>query len=389
MKKLLVAALIAVVGFAFTVPASALEHEFGGYWRVRMWTADFSGNEMDDSGDYQLADTRTRLYYTAKINDNLKLVNKFEMDAVWGDNAQASGYGDFGADGIRLEIKNTYADFNMGALNVKVGTQGAAIARGFIMDNDFSGVVASLGADSMTHTFLFGKVDEAGPDASDDVDAYAYLPSFKFGAATLKPYAVYADMAGDDKEYWLGADLDLSLDMASVWATAIYNGGEMGNVDISAYLAAIGASVDLGTVGVRGQVFYATGEDTGGDIEAFDGLSESYYWAEIMGYGAIDGAVSANSPADAISDITAFNIGATVKPVDKLTLALDLWYATLNEANNGDALGTEVDAQLTYQLVDGLNLDVIAAYLFTDDGTYSGPNEENVYELGTRLSLSF
>jgi hypothetical protein len=38
----------------------------------------FNGQSNDDT-NLRRVDTRTRLYYTAKINDNLKLVNKFEM----------------------------------------------------------------------------------------------------------------------------------------------------------------------------------------------------------------------------------------------------------------------------------------------------------------------
>lgn len=390
MKKLLIAALIAVLGLAFTVPVSALENEFGGYWRVRMWTAEFSGDDSDDydeSLDFRQADTRTRLYYTAKINDNLKLVNKFEMDAVWGEDK--AGYGDIGADGVKLEIKNTYADFNLGAANFKVGTQGVVIARGFFMDDDFSGVIANFPAGAMNNTFVYAKVDEAGPNADDDVALWGYLPSFNLGAAVLNPYVLYADQADDDNAYWVGADLDINLNPISFWATAIYNGGETGDVDIKAFLGAVGGTVDMGMFDIHGQAFYASGDDDGEDYEAFSGVGASYYWSEIMGYGIFDWEVSANAPADKISDITAYNLGAKIKPMDKLSLTLDLWHATLNEKRDGDPLGTEIDGKLTYELVDGLNLDLVAAYLFIDDGTYDGADDEDCYELGTRLSLSF
>ena len=43
--------------------------------------------------------------------------------------------------------------------------------------------------------------------------------------------------------------------------------------------------------------------------------------------------------------------------------------------------------------MDNLNLDIVAAYLFTGDATYKqgrgGADQEDAYEIGTQLSLSF
>ena len=50
-----------------------------------------------------------------------------------------------------------------------------------------------------------------------------------------------------------------------------------------------------------------------------------------------------------------------------------------------DELGTEVDLKITYELVEGLNLDVVGAYLFAGDAT----GEDDPIEVGSRLSLSF
>ena len=86
MKKIFIAAFIAIVGIAFTAPAFAIEHEFGGYWRTRMYTQrnfdgsdsttdtglDFSNGNLDQETDSTQTDTRSRIYYTAVLNDNLK-----------------------------------------------------------------------------------------------------------------------------------------------------------------------------------------------------------------------------------------------------------------------------------------------------------------------------
>ena len=55
--------------------------------------------------------------------------------------------------------------------------------------------------------------------------------------------------------------------------------------------------------------------------------------------------VSNGSPADKISNVMACNIGVTLKPMDKLKLTADVWYAKLAEDDyTGEKdLGTEVD----------------------------------------------
>jgi len=405
MKKLFIALLVALIGLAFTAPSFALEHEFGGYWRVRMYTqGDFDGKEADTPGvddDNSLADTRTRLYYTAIINDNLKLVNKIEMDATWG---KSGTYGDIGADEKSIEVKNTYADFNYNGVRAKVGTQGAVFHRGFLFDDDFSGVVLSFN----NVTGAYAKLEEVDDNAGSDSTMYLLNAMFDLDTVKLTPSITYMDLANDDNLYFLGLDIDAALGMASLWGTFMFNGGEIGDKDVEGFLAAAGATVKMSdTFNIHGEIFYASGDDdpNDGDIEAFhptgmasngtldlDKLGQSYYWSEIMGLGIFDFEKSNNSPGDDITNITAINLGVTVTPMEKLTCSLDLWYATLNEAAPGEEeeLGFEVDFLATYQLIDGLKIDFVAAYLFADDGTTDNvANDEDPWEVGTRLSLSF
>jgi hypothetical protein len=405
------------------MPAAAMEYVFGGYWRTRAYTnQNFTGDDSENE-DYTVVDTRTRLYFTAILNENLKLVNKFEMDAVWGDE---SSYGDIGADGIKVEVKNSYADFNMGPMNAKVGVQGATIARGFLFDDDFAGAVVSYSDDMMSLPLIWMKAYEGNTDKNKghnrrDVDYYGIAPTFNLGAVTLNPFGVFAysenardwepTSAYDDvKMYYAGANLDADLGMASVWLTGIYQGGEAellnpanpddDTVDFKAYLAAAGASVNLGPVEIHGQGFYATGQDPEDEDKTafFVPAGQSYYWSELMGYGVFDNSFSNGSPADQIGNIMAGNLGVTVSPVPELSVSLDGWYAALAEdkwvgtddPSEENELGIEVDLRITYQLVKGLKLDVVGAYLFAGDVTTNkSPNEENPYEVGTQLSLSF
>ena len=443
MKKLGILFFAALLVVAFTMPAAALENEFGGYWRTRFINqTDFTGDDSGDA-DMQRVDTRTRLYYTAIINDNLKFVNKFEMNAVWGAQDPVStedgdgyyngtsGYGDLGADGLSVLVKNSYADFTVGSINAKVGAQGLFLSRGFMFDNDISGAVITFKGEGFDVPFIWGKVYEGGSgnDANDyDVDYYGINPTFSAGdALKINPFFMYLaskdagvwDAFGDEDPetadkvdlgiWWLGVNVDFAMDNGAVWFTGIYSGGTIDveeyagyygyypeeSIDLGGYLLALGGNMDLGGIGLHGQVFYATGDDNDedNDEDAFMPTpgGTSYYWSEIMGYGTFDENSSANSPADVITNILAANLGVSFKPMDKLTLGADLWYAKLVEDDEygNNVLGTEIDLSATYQLVEGLNLDVVAAYLFAGDATYDGEDDANPFELGARLSLSF
>ena len=423
MKKLLVFGLATLLVIAFCIPASALENVFGGYWRVRGFTnKDFNG-DSDGSLDETRTDTRTRLYYTAILNDNLKLVNKFEMDAVFGGQG---GYGDYGADGVDVEVKNSYADFNTGALNWKLGVQGAAIGRSLVFDNDFSGAQVVYKADKWWLRGSWLKAYEGGQGSGrnkEDFDAVALESSFMLGEAIdIRPYVVYswskqfqggAGTSGvsarlpdgnDANLFWVGLDTDMTLGSVALYGSVV---GSLGRVDgqgndddtdLSGYVVLLGADVPLGPATLHTQGFYASGDaaevENGSDINGYVGLSDSYYWAEIMGYGIFDQNLPAGSPGDKLSNIWAINLGATIKPFDKLTIRGDVWYAEKPEDDfitDEDKLGVEADIRITYELVEGLNLDLVGAYLWADDAVAldDNGNDEDPYEVGFQTSLSF
>jgi len=457
MKKFAILALAAVLVIALTVPAAALENEFGGYWRTRFYNQGHFNGEKNDDTNNRVVDTRTRLYYTAKINDNLKLVNKFEMDATWGetgaqsdvDVVDAAGntigtfspgsksvYGDVGADGVSVEVKNSYADFNTGPVNWTVGVQYYELFRAFHIADDASGVIARWKVlDNFVLAGSWLKAFEGGDGTgnNEDVDAYTLTGAFWFSEnMSIKPsisyarsseaesYLDYIDLAGSSlvgapgaapingalvgagQELELltyGFDFDAAFDNFGLWATLYGQNGTLdttgSDIDFKGWLGAVGGNVALGMFDVHGQVIYTPGDDKSDDeVEQIYSPLGSYYWSEIMGYGTFDNVVSAGSPADKISNLVAFNIGTTVKPMDKLKVAVDLWYAMLEEdkfaPGKEDKLGTELDVKVSYQLVEGLNLDLIGAYLWAGDATsLDGNNDEDPYEFGAQLSLSF
>jgi hypothetical protein len=215
-----------------------------------------------------------------------------------------------------------------------------------------------------------------------------------------------------------GLDFDGKFGPASVWFTGIMQKGTAAStnaglsagipakaeVDIDTYLVNLGGKFDLGKADVHGNFIYATGQskalsNTNREIDIFVGTaSQIYTWAEILSGGVVDNQVPVGAPApgNKVANLVAYNLGATVKPMDKLSITADLWYAKLAEKRvyaNGkkaDKLGLEVDLTASYKLVEGLTLDVIGAYLFAGDAiSADGKNENNPYELITQLSLSF
>jgi hypothetical protein len=284
MKKFGIFALVSLMLIAFSIPASALENEFGGYWRTRFYSVrNFEGTDTIEAGNVSKVDTRTRLYYTAKINENLKFVNKFEMNAVWGkkdkefkdgdgnDVSLSNSYGDIGTDGNSFVVKHSYADFNWKAFNVKVGAQGATIGRGLIFDDDFAGLSITLKTDAIKLPLVESyevpiywiKAVDTGV-TNQDVDMYAIAPTLNIKLPinsieklSLTPFLVfhtgdtayertlndYLDKIYDNKirydnydMFYVGFDFDANLKFdpmsINLWATGIY---QYGKAEIEGY----------------------------------------------------------------------------------------------------------------------------------------------------------
>lgn len=432
MKKLSIFALAAILVVAFTIPAWALENEFGGYWRTRfIRQTDFNGQSgKADDDQLERVDTRTRLYYTAKINDNLKFVNKFEYDAVWGEPNTRDTYGGIGADGVAVEVKNSYADFNLGPVNFTIGAQPYKLFRSFQIDADGSGIIARWKA--MDNFVLAGswlKLIELGNgnEENNDIDAYTataafwfsenikLTPSISYVYTSDVPEAVAAGLglpvppAGGNLDkasiVSIGADFDMTFDKWGLWSTVYFQTGEIqeGGNDITpnGFLASVGGNLNITEMfELHGEIFYTPGDGaddpygSDSDYTQLINATGSYYWSEIMGLGTFDQQASGGSPADIIQNIMAANIGTTITPMEKLSIDFDVWYAELEEDNaNGDnTLGTEVDLAVNYQLIEGLNMKLVGAYLFAGDATTDDSgrdNNDDPYEIGMQLSLSF
>lgn len=389
MKKIIASALgLMMAGGVAASTASALENQFGGYWRTRAFVQD----EFTPDNSYFRIDNRTRLYYTAKFSDDFKFVNKFEFNSNWGDD----NGGDIGADGETWKVKHSFIDANFGTTRLKLGIQGAAIARGLLFDADFSGAMVTMDFGGVAVTPFYMAVDSEDAGGKDfDRSLFGATASVKISdAVSLTPYFLYdvagtgtsvtvdettgvetATAVGDVDNWYVGADFDMKMDAVSVWGTFIYNSFEILDTDGDEFLGAVGADAGI----AHGRAFYATE-----DFVSAPG--QSYYWSEILGAGVFDNSVP-YGPGDAVSNAWAVNGGVTLKPMDKLKIDADVWYAMLTEDNElgQDELGLEFDGKVTYALMDNLNAEFILAYLVAGDAA----GDEDIIEGGVRVSLKF
>ena len=173
MKSSKVLGALVTLGLAAAVatPAMALENQFSGSYKAFYDLSNYSaaGNDGDtafprDDGQPKHSNStglsknaqtenyfvqRMRLGYTAKVNEDVKLVTKFEFDYNWiGNSSYTTGRGSggaIGADSVQMETKNIYLDLNVvKGLNTKIGMQGYTDSfKGIIFDADMAGILLS------------------------------------------------------------------------------------------------------------------------------------------------------------------------------------------------------------------------------------------------------
>ncbi len=147
------------------------------------------------------------------------------------------------------------------------------------------------------------------------------------------------------------------------------------------------------------------------NIDAFTyPLATTKYFSEIMGGGILDNIAPTGgywSGYPAPSNIWTLTAGAAWQVLPQTKLSLSYWYfGTSNKVPsrydnvNGtwsmsNDLGSEIDFYLTQNIVDKLNLDLVAAYMITGDAyraqtsNFDYPGHDNAYELGARLQWAW
>jgi hypothetical protein len=213
MKKQLMILAVVLLSIAIVAPAfAAVEFKYGGQFRWRFESENNVNDGIDGKdafaagyntagvltpGSYRGDDNRTfidqrlRLYFSFIASKNLKVVAKFDMgDTVWGNprtsgssgigNTSSGGGGNVGADGVAIEVKNAYVEFNIPntPTTAIIGIQSAVLLDSWIIDDDFAAAVFVTKLDPFTVAlgYVGGQTGWERKFAGATVDNTSQLP---------------------------------------------------------------------------------------------------------------------------------------------------------------------------------------------------------------------
>ncbi|WP_136512957.1 alginate export family protein [Geomonas edaphica] len=430
-NKKLVVAVAAALTAASAVPALALENQFTGSFTAFFDTGNFAGTGVliDDSPTSNYFVQRLRLGYTAKADDHVKLVTKFEFDYnFWGnssyENARGGG-GALGADTVNMETKHIYLDLNYPTINAKIGMQPVSDAfKGIVFDADMAGIVLSHEYSKATVTAGYSRFHDSadGKEVKTDVNALGskafdmYLLDGKYtiskdltvGAAyyyindnhTPGKYTVYPEA----KVHTLGLNAAGVVGPLSLDGFAVKQFGDLTTGrDAKGYAFNVGAKMALAGGTARSEFLYVSGGKNAFYVPASDnGYTEGgqFYNSEMIMLGrdkwatTIDNAIiyDVNNNEEGVIMGT---IGYDYNFTDKITAAANAGFAAVaKDLNNTDSkyLGTELNAEAYYKLTANVTLGARGGYVILGDhakGIAIGGDSDNLWDMKLIANYSF
>lgn len=465
MKKLaLLAGVMLALAFAGAAPAA--EFKFHGDLNNRFMAYTdqagmFSGSETvrnaagsinEDGVDESWGEIKYRLWVEAATDDGkVKGVYAIEMGALRFGNGSGiggstrTGGGNFSGDGINIETRWAYTDFQLPGVASKARfTVGLAPfnLNSFVWQETVMGVQFNGAAGPVDYTLAWLRgVESFNNDTEDDLfedlDALVARVDLKpVKDAKLGLFAMYQtrDPGTDGLQTFNSANqyqvkllpaVDLSLYTLGIdgsWTTPtsfgnvflnwdlIYQGGSVDDNtvsrDVSAYLAHVDLGANFGKVRLTYTGWYASGDDNpdDGDVENFmstdvdrfdsviffeGGFTDDNYFTEAPHI--LDKGLFFNKLALDYQHSNKLKLGAAVL---YLETAEDL---TIGGGKKETKLGTEIDAYVSYKLYANTELAINAGYLFADDGMDAfevasqrdGSSDADVFRSTARLRYSF
>ncbi len=396
-------------------------------------------------------DTRLRLYFDFVASEHLRLVTKWEVgDTRWGNPAAVgrSSGGGVGADGVNVETKNVYVDFGIPNTPIwaSVGIQGIKLMDSWIIDDDFSAAVLRAQFDPIGVKLGYIAAQNLNvSDERDNIDALFLSLDYN---DHVGPGALHANLVG----YWqyghqtpvsanpLGLvtpagpiafdpnidknnlfDLGFKLAYSMDWMSAHFNFVKnLGKVEFIGQPDANyeGWMIDGGmnfyhgpyTMNVGG--FYTSGmsfDDTSDNFKQFTYPLGTYkYFSQIMGGGILDSPalIGHRDGAGQLtgqwtgfgtpSNIWTVTVGGSWQALEATKVSASYWYFGASErvqdrdGGSSRDIGHELNLILNQGIVDGLNLDLVGAVLFTGDAYSAEPSGgDDVYQVGARLLWNF
>ncbi|GFO63556.1 porin [Geomonas paludis] len=413
-KKLLVVAIATALTAASAGSALALENQFNGAFTTFFDAGNFasSGVLQKDAPNANYFVQRVRLGYTAKADDHVKLVTKFEFDYnFWGNGSYSVGRGQggaIGADSVNMETKHLYLDLNYPILNTKIGMMPYNDSfKGVVFDGDMAGVLLSHEYNKASVSAGFFRFNDATKDA-DTVDPtdgrqqdytrlghatndmfsldakYNVSKDLSLGAAYYYIKDNSTNNSGSDvvanhvKIHNLGVNAAANVGPVALSGFFLKQFGDWAaNVDAKGYAVNVGAKMPLAGGTLRSEFLYVTGGDKAFYVANGPGGTEGgqFYDAEMIMLGRDKYATSIDNAI--IYDVNNGGRGVAMAALgydytfnDKVSGSVNAGFAAVAEDKTqagSDYLGTEINAEAYYKLTANVTLGARAGYLFLGD----------------------
>jgi hypothetical protein len=257
---------------------------------------------------------------------------------------------------------------------------------------------------------------------------------------------INAPVVEDNQFVDVGLNLQYKCDWFAGYLNTVWNVGsydalqtgttEFNGVDYQGYMVEAYGNGYFGPFTFTLGGFLASGDDqsfnastgSSGDGNFRYPRGASHYWSEILGLGTLDQSIggdylnpvrgqSVTNPtvsagtaqqlsdrahgayyaADAPSNLWTVNAGIAYQALEKTKLTFNYYYVGTQKkvladyvTNNTDSeIGNEFDLYIDQNLVDKLDLRIVAAYLLAGDGLTVYDNDKDQWEAGARVQWGF
>lgn len=385
MKRGWILFLLTLILVAGLVATSYAEVKIGGELRLRGVMVDNSDRASGAPKDGGYFEQRTRLSADASVDENAKVFIQVQDSRKWGeksitgppaiDNTQITG-----RDEEALDLAQGYVEIGKlfdQPLSVRFGRQAMAYGEHRLIGSlewsnnarRFDALKFTYKHDAVDVDVWTAKIDEDNEDWGNDSNlngVYAALKNMPKVANEVNIYLLQKIVGSTDTNFYTiggrvkGGVEDFNVDYTAELALQTGDATSTADQDASAYAIRAGYTVPNVLGGLRVGVEYdaATGEDTSTtDTELFDNLYPTNHYL----YGFTDDINWQN--------IQAWSLNASLKPMDKLMVAVEYWNYKADEASStGDDRGTEINVKLNHEL--SKNITCEAAYALRDNGDF-------------------
>lgn len=398
--------MIAVAIVAMAVPAfSAVENiKVGG--DLIMYGINRHDFMFDGDTDNDLFQTSTRVYVQAQLTDGVEAMVRLINERFWGT---LSGYdglrarGDNGSDEIVFDLAYIkVSNLGIDGLDLTLGRQEIQFGEGLVVGSSYLpfdyypgnsmnwGAAPDLG---VRKAFDAVRVDYKA--ATAPVDATAFMARTSETRVTSSDVNLYGLNLGFNlnenarlEGYYVRiqnmSDIDMNITTLGVRATGDFAGlglkGEyarqigtiLPGIDNEGWALLLGGQYNFEAAvsgNIHANLNLYSGQDSSGDNTAWTTLFPANTASRI---GAINYAlITYWAGAAGLNNAQVINIGASIKPVEKICLGLDWFNLKAMEDTfpyMDSAIGNEIDAHVTYNYTEDLSFGLQYGIMMIGDG---------------------